>query len=196
MQGAKKELRKAVQNALSLLSAESVTRENRFICETILNSPDYRNARHVGLYMAMPSSRINEVNLDAVVSDALANGKHCYIPRVEKDGAAMVFVRIESLADLQPNSWAILEPVPRENEFNVLKERQRLDVIYVPGLAFDADGSRLGRGKGYYDAFLAQMGGKIARKVGVGFACQLLERGTIPTSPRDVAVDQVITGPR
>jgi 5-formyltetrahydrofolate cyclo-ligase len=83
--------------------------------------------------------------------------------------------------DFAPGQFGIHEP-----SGNVLMERP--DLILVPGLAFDRQGGRLGRGKGYYDRFLVRM---TAKKIGVCFACQLVE--DVPLESHDHPLDGVVT---
>ena len=78
--------------------------------------------------------------------------------------------------------FAIPEPVGA-----LFEDLAQIDLILVPGVAFDASGNRLGRGKGYYDKILRQTD---AYKLGVCFAFQLLEQ--IPTEPHDVKMDRVV----
>ena len=67
-------------------------------------------------------------------------------------------------------------------------QHDAIDVVVVPGVAFDAQGRRLGHGKGYYDRLLAQL--PQAYKIGLCFAFQMV--GRVPTTPQDVAMDEVV----
>ncbi|MDR3232870.1 MAG: 5-formyltetrahydrofolate cyclo-ligase [Planctomycetaceae bacterium] len=103
----------------------------------------------------------------------------------------IVPVRIESGDELEAGTFGILEPKPP-----VYRDRSRqialddIDVVLVPGLAFDRSGSRLGRGKGYYDRFLKKLKPS-ALKIGLAFECQIFDE--IPADGSDVPLDLVIT---
>lgn len=85
---------------------------------------------------------------------------------------------------LQQNSYGIDEPVGES-----FSDYSAIDLAIVPGVAFDAQGHRLGRGKGYYDRLLPQLS---AYKIGICFPFQLVD--DVPTDPFDIAMDEVIYG--
>ncbi|MFZ4484033.1 MAG: 5-formyltetrahydrofolate cyclo-ligase [Chthoniobacterales bacterium] len=107
-------------------------------------------------------------------------------PRV--DGEDLIFHRVESPNHLRPGAFDVLEPDP--SSCTVIAAAA--DLIFVPGLAFTADGARLGRGRGYYDRLLASLPASVQR-VGVCFPGQLLD--TLPVEPHDQKVDVVLTAP-
>ena len=87
---------------------------------------------------------------------------------------------------MRPGAFGIVEPGPEAR----LCEPRELDLVIVPGTAFTAAGARMGRGRGYYDKYLAQPEVH-AVKIGVCYAHQLV--GELPSEPHDVAMDCVIT---
>ena len=143
--------------------------------DALISLPEYRAARRVSVYMSMASG---EVATGSVVQDVLQNGKQLYIPythkplRAASDQPSLVMdlVSLHSLedyAELQPDIWGI--PSPSQESIDArrscLQELVRrnlvdgtrdfgLDMIVVPGMAFDAHRRRLGHGKGFYDYFL------------------------------------------
>jgi len=104
------------------------------------------------------------------------------LPRVQGDRMEMFVTG--SREELVPGAFGVLEP----SDSAVPMEPSAIDVILVPGLAFDRSGGRLGRGKGYYDKYLA---GASGLKVGVCFDEQIV--GTIPHEAHDRAMDAVVT---
>jgi 5-formyltetrahydrofolate cyclo-ligase len=98
------------------------------------------------------------------------------------DGETLSFRTVSTLSDLCPGRYGIREPVGGASP-------EQLDLIVVPGLAFTADGNRLGRGAGFYDRFLSTIPG-YAVKVGVCFAFQLVLE--IPVECHDVKVDALV----
>lgn len=81
-------------------------------------------------------------------------------------------------------SFGIMEP-----QADAFTDYEQIDLILVPGMAFDRHGHRLGRGKGYYDRFLSQA--KDCYKIGVCFPFQLVDE--VPTDEHDVRMDEIIT---
>lgn len=92
--------------------------------------------------------------------------------------------RYTSPQDLAIGSYGILEPVGKP-----IASYTSIDLIIVPGVAFDHHGHRLGRGKGYYDRLLPQI--PHAYKIGICFPYQLMEE--IPTEPFDICMDEILT---
>lgn len=106
-------------------------------------------------------------------------------------GKRILPLRIEALDELEPGRFGILEPrasLRNRPERRVSPDGIRL--VLVPGLAFDADGRRLGRGKGYYDRFLAKLRRDV-RFVALAFECQMVER--VPVESHDRPVGAIVT---
>ena len=121
-----------------------------------------------------------------ILDRVLADGKALYVPKCVPNTNRMVFYRISALRDLSPGAYGILEPKEAEayqDEANAL--------CLVPGLAFSADGARLGYGKGYYDTFFAQ---HLVLKLGLCYDFQLVPQ--VPTQPHDVRMDGILTDKR
>jgi 5-formyltetrahydrofolate cyclo-ligase len=114
------------------------------------------------------------------------------VPCCDED--TIIPVRIFSRNDLEPGRFGILEPKQNlRNNFKYHVTPEQLDVVIVPGLAFDASGNRLGRGKGYYDRFLSQFPPKTLL-IGLAFECQIVEK--VPVDARDCPVSIVVTEKR
>ena len=121
-----------------------------------------------------------------ILDRVLADGKALYVPKCVPNTNRMVFYRISALRDLSPGAYGILEPKEAEayqDEANAL--------CLVPGLAFSADGARLGYGKGYYDTFFAR---HPVLKLGLCYDFQLVPQ--VPTQPHDVRMDGILTDKR
>jgi 5-formyltetrahydrofolate cyclo-ligase len=113
-------------------------------------------------------------------------GARMALPRIEGDG--LVFYRVtEPARDLCMGQFGAREPFASD-ERRVLPSEAA--TVLVPGLGFDARGGRLGRGGGFYDRFLATPG-LAARRIGVCFACQLVER--VPLEAHDARMDAIVT---
>lgn len=121
-----------------------------------------------------------------ILERVLADGKALYVPKCVPNTNQMVFYRITDLRDLLPGAYGLLEPKEAEayqNKANAL--------CLVPGLAFSADGARLGYGKGYYDAFFVRHS---ILKLGLCYDFQLVPQ--VPTQPHDVRMDGILTDRR
>ncbi len=138
--------------------------------------------RRVALYAAMRG----EVGTDRIRSSCLAGGVHLYYPRVMEDGE-LSFFRHREGDGWVPGRFGIREPQAVPEDEGV---RGGFDLVVVPGLAFDSLGRRLGQGYGYYDRFLAALGGT-AVTVGLAFSWQLVPE--VPVDAWDVPVDAVVT---
>lgn len=102
---------------------------------------------------------------------------------------------LEDFHSLKTNRWGILEPRLEENREDVLDDpAPKLDLLIVPGLAFDRQGRRLGRGKGYYDRYIASLEQRLSIKpkiAGLAYRVQLVEE--VPVGPNDKLLDAIIT---
>ena len=94
---------------------------------------------------------------------------------------------VHSPADLSPGRFNVLEPKAGCPSVPL----NQLDLVFVPGVAFDFNGRRLGRGKGFYDRLLAEVRGY---KCGVAFEVQVI--AAVPEEPHDVRVDSILTPAR
>lgn len=106
--------------------------------------------------------------------------KRFYLPRV--NGVDLEVLPYEE-SRLELGSFHIEEPTGQD-----LTDPSEIEMVVVPAVAYDRQGKRLGRGKGFYDRFLKNTK---ATKVGVGYEFQLIDE--LPTEPHDVAMDMVIT---
>lgn len=175
----KTELRASMRARRAALSQQEQREAAQAVYEQLMAFELYQRANVVMAYMACRG----ELSLEAVIGDALARGKTLLLPRCEAAGV-MTARRIRTMDDLAPGAYGLLEP----KEECAVAMPQEIDLILVPGVAFDHDGNRLGQGGGYYDRFLGKSG---ARRVGVCYTFALMEQMTCET--HDIAVDDVIT---
>ena len=142
--------------------------------------PRLAEARTVLAYYSLP----DEVCTHQLLDDLLAAGKTVVLPRVI-DAEHMELRRYTGLQDLQEGAFHIMEPVGEPfTDFHLI------DVALIPGVAFDPDGHRLGRGRGYYDRFLRTKGTAPFVRIGVCFDFQKVD--AVPYDANDMPVDLVI----
>lgn len=125
-----------------------------------------------------------EVDTYAIIRAAWANGKKVAVPRCIED-CKMDFYYIESMEDLEEGAFGVKEPV--ESRCRKVSDLSR-GLCIVPGLSFDAEGYRLGYGKGYYDRFLSKFGGET-----VGLCYSNCIKWKLPHGKYDRAVDVIVT---
>jgi 5-formyltetrahydrofolate cyclo-ligase len=158
---------------------------SRRILDTFAALHEYQAARAVAFYVDFG----DEVRTRPLVAEAFREGKTVVCPYCEPD--ALVLYRLETMEDLAPGTWGILEPNREVRESADRRvEIGAVDLVMVPGVAFDPNGGRLGHGKGYYDKLLAGAGRNTCA-VAVAFECQVFPE--VPVGPHDVRMDAVIT---
>jgi 5-formyltetrahydrofolate cyclo-ligase len=159
---------------------------SRVICDRFMALPDYAAARTVMFYIDVRA----EVRTRHSLPAALASGKTIVVPWCNDRGELELF-RLESMEELAIGMYKILEP---KLELRNLPEKhcrpEDLDLVMVPGVAFDRRGGRMGHGKGYYDKLL-QHARPNTPLVALAFECQLFPE--IPVAPHDIFMDKVIT---
>ncbi|KII87851.1 hypothetical protein PLICRDRAFT_42365 [Plicaturopsis crispa FD-325 SS-3] len=201
----KKALRKAMAASLRLLPQSALEIQSRTIADRVLRSAVLRQCRSVSCYLSMPSG---EVGTTWLVSEILRAGKTVFIPRIDQTTEGrMEFLKLygeEDLHTLPSGVWGIREPDQfwkghrRLNALDV--ECEGLDLILVPGVAFDRSLSRLGHGKGYYDRFISSYASFAAERglvrpslVALVLREQLLDAGKVPIGDNDWKMDMIIT---
>ncbi len=178
---AKRELRRRIIAARAALSPAEREERSRDAALRIVGLEAFRSARTVALYAPLGA----EVATAEIARRAEADGKRVAWPRLAGAALAMEFAACPAAA-LVPGPLGALEP-PASAPAVRLEET---DLVVVPGVAFDARGRRLGRGRGFYDATLAALPRGTAR-VGLAFEMQLVPE--VPAEAHDAPLDAVVT---
>ncbi len=163
---------------------EERSRKSRLIAEQFWKLPAIQKARGILFYASMPG----EVDTLAMIEKAIFSGKRVSLPIVEQIQRKLIPTLISSMEDVHESTYGIAEPHFDPDRAIALKD---LDVVIVPGLAFDKQHHRLGRGKGYYDRFLSTLPETVTT-VGLAFDFQLTE--SLPTEAHDMRLQQIIAG--
>ena len=151
-------------------------------CRNVIAHPAYTAARTLLLYCAIPF----EADPSLVARHAVAHGKRVAYPYCEGGGECLLAaLEPQTEVDWEEGAFGIRTPVPARSR-RVPKEE--IDFILVPGLAFDENGGRLGRGAGYYDRYLI---GSSAFLMGFCLDIQLVEN--VPVDAHDVRMHAVVT---
>jgi len=156
-------------------------RRSGIICEKLQAIAEFARARVIHCYVSMSQ----EVGTQDLIRSLLADGRRVVVPVVDLQHRVLRHGEIRSFDELAPGSLGILEPKPEVFRPARIEE---IDLVIVPGVAFDKHGERLGLGEGYYDRFLKEVRAPI---VGLAFQFQIVEK--IPATPMDVRVDILVT---
>jgi len=182
----KRKIRDAAHRARRLQTdKDSVSRR---ITDRLQAMPDYRRSKVVMWYVDVR----DEVRTRAAIRSAVESGEHVIVPYCV--GQTLQLFRLREVADLAEGTFGVLEP---REELRRLGDRQarfeNVDLVVVPGVAFDDRGGRVGHGQGYYDRLLTgAASGPLL--VGLAFQCQMFPR--VPLEDHDVLMDYVVTEDR
>ncbi len=170
----KKELRGHIKLLKTKYTPRQLQTWSEEICCQIKNLSVWQSAKTVMLYNALP----DEVNTKQLLDE---QSKIILLPAVEEND--LIIRTYEENDNFRKGSYGIQEPTGE-----IFNELNTIDLIVIPGIAFDQNMNRMGRGKGYYDRFLPQTK---AVKIGICFDFQLMEN--IQAEDFDVKMDLIIT---
>lgn len=179
----KQEIRKAAH--ANRRAQEDKDAVSQAIVQRFTQLPEYAAAQTVMFYIDVR----DEARTRQALPEALASGKRIVIPFCV-DGELELF-HLESMDELAVGMYKILEP--REELREVAAKRLKptdLDLIMVPGVAFDSNGGRTGHGKGYYDKLLEHARADTPL-IALAFECQMFPE--IPCESHDIYMDKVVT---
>ena len=142
------------------LNSPEVAKRSKTIQEFVINTEEFQQAKVVGAYFAIGS----EVMTELIIGRAKILNKKIALPRVEEDKIA--FYELPLTNTLVKGKFGIMEPPP-------YKPMDKMDILIVPGIAFDKNGNRIGYGKGFYDRLLADKRTKFS--IGLAYSFQLVE---------------------
>ena len=145
---------------------------------------EFRMAERVALYAAFD----NEPDTREIFHRAHVARKSVFFPKIDPVSKKMTFGRVRSWDELEAGYGGILEPFKGSSTIQNVND---LQMILVPGVAFDLRGHRLGLGRGYYDRILTGYRGK---RIGMAYEFQIVE--SLPSVPSDQRVDWVVTEER
>ena len=159
---------------------------SRVICDKFLALPEYERAGTVLFYIDVRA----EVRTRQHLPTVLQSEKRLIVPYCV-DGEQLELFLLESMDELETGMYKILEPKPELRELPEKRVDVRdVDLIMVPGVAFDRRGARMGHGKGYYDRLLEQARAETPL-VALAFECQMFPE--VPVGEHDVFMDKIIT---
>ena len=177
-------LRRQVRTELTGMSAaqrETASAKARALLQA---QTVWREAQSILFYAPTPE----ELDVWPLLVAAVAGGKSAALPSFRAQTGSYIACAVkDAIKDVQRGAFGIREPVAR----CLAEPVNKLDLVLVPGVAFDLHGRRLGRGKGFYDQLLAEVRGTT---VGVAFDQQVV--GEVPVEPHDAHLNCILTPTR
>jgi 5-formyltetrahydrofolate cyclo-ligase len=148
----------------------------------LINSEFYKKASVIFAFVSFRS----EVDTHRIIARALEDSKIVCVPKINSKEKGIEIFKINSLEELDSGYFGVLEP----KEGCPVVEPDDVDLILMPGVAFDRQGGRVGYGKGFYDRFLRNMNKKVD-KIALAYDFQILDK--VPMDEFDVPIDGIIT---
>ena len=177
----KEQLRKLIKERRGQAAPSDLDRDSEIIFRKLRETDEYLMASSIYCYVDFN----NEVRTRTFIAQAIGDGKQVAVPRI--NGSRMAFYYIDSLRQLEPGTMGIPEP-KKDTE----RARSASALMIMPGVAFDRDCHRVGRGGGYYDRFLQEEPTHVT--IAVAFEFQLFDE--VPHEETDVSPQQLFTESR
>jgi 5-formyltetrahydrofolate cyclo-ligase len=182
---AKEIIRKKMKMKMENQKGSERRQRNRIIHKKLFLNKDFLTSRCAMLYVSKGTC---EVDTGPIIKQALIMGKKVVLPVTLARDRNIKPVYLRDIKRMEKGPYDVYEPKgPLNRKLADLKD---IDLVVVPGIAFDKNNNRIGRGKGYYDNFLRRLP-KGKSKIGLGFRFQLLDK--VPTTKRDIPLTSVIT---
>jgi 5-formyltetrahydrofolate cyclo-ligase len=172
----KKEIRKEKLMLRESISIGEAEERSKKIAEKLKQDKDYLKAKTIMFYI----SKDKEVQTHDLIKEAMKN-KKVIVPKVSNNG--LLCCEIADFSKMKFSCYGVLEPTEE-----ILCNPSNIDLIIVPGIAFDKTGHRIGYGKGYYDELLKKAK---CTKIALAYQFQIIPK--VPADEWDVRVDKVIT---
>jgi 5-formyltetrahydrofolate cyclo-ligase len=179
----KKELRSFVDGKREKLSSAEKYNMDNSIFEKVIDHKSYISANVLFIYVSYK----NEVNTHNIIKHALENNKILCVPKIISLREGMKAIRIGSFGELKEGKYGILEPQLDEEK---IISPEDIDLLLMPGVAFDFNGGRVGYGGGFYDRFLKQVR-EDSKKIALAYSFQIFDK--VPMDESDMRIDEVIT---
>ncbi len=187
MSNLKKELRHEILYKRDQLTVDDITAKSKAITEKFLELEEFQKARVIMFFIPFR----NEVDTRPLIEKSLSLGKTVVVPRTLKDTKELIPSRlIDWEQDLAQGAYGIREPLPEKTR---PVEPKEIDLLLIPGVAFDLFGNRLGYGGGYYDRFVTNLRSGTPL-FAVAFEVQIVDE--VPVKEWDHRIDALITEER
>jgi len=174
----KKELREIILEKRNSLDKKYVLEKTKKIKETLFSLQEFKKAKTIMFYV----SKDNEVYTHDMIKE-LFGRKKIIVPVTDFKNNGLILSELNDFSEMEPSYYGVLEPkkIKKVNP-------KEINIVIVPGVAFDKKGNRIGYGKGYYDIFLKKTK---ALKIALAFDFQVEDK--IKSEDIDVPMDMIIT---
>ena len=183
----KEEIRRKIIKKRLSLSSEYIKNISEQVCINLAGTAEYIDSQNIMFYVATRS----EVQTEEMIKISVNVGKNIFVPIILTECINLAPSAIYYFdSELEKGKKGILEP---KKEYYRLFPPEDIDLVIVPGVAFDLSGNRIGRGFGYYDNFLRKVCSS-AKIIALAFEMQIVEK--IPNDKNDIPVHKIITEKR
>ena len=182
----KRQLRTEVLKKRNTLPLPNRVLHSATILQRLFELEEIKSAHWIKFYASYGS----EVETYGMMAHALSHGKRVAVPKVEGDDRLVFSEVLHPVRDLAPGWKGI--PEPKAEALRPVKFEE-LNLIVIPGIAYDERGNRVGQGLGFYDRLLRKNSSRIP-VVAVAFELQIVPE--VPVSPHDIHVDLIVTEKR
>lgn len=180
----KKEIRKICLDFRNSMSQDEVELKSKKIISKLMKMEEYKKSNTVFVYMDFK----NEVQTNNLIKKMLIKGKHVITSYTDTTNTVLILFRLHDIEkDLEVSPFGYLEP-KKENLKSV--DIKNIDLIIVPGVAFDRQLNRVGFGRGYYDKLLGSKRND-TKAIAIAYEFQVLDK--IPYEEHDIKMDMIIT---
>ncbi|MBN2042550.1 MAG: 5-formyltetrahydrofolate cyclo-ligase [Candidatus Aenigmarchaeota archaeon] len=181
----KQKIRKEILSKRNVHLQSEKWRKDMLIMEKLFSTGDFKKAKNILFYYSVRG----EVGTEKMIRESMKMGKKVLFPVTDTVNRSLSISEInEMLEDLKPGPYGIPEP-----SYPIIFPPKDLDMVIVPGIAFDKKGNRLGYGMGFYDRFLSDIHRKIP-VIALAYEFQMVDK--IPHEETDVRVQKIITEKR
>lgn len=183
----KETVRKETLEKRKNMTCEDLIEKSSSVLEKLLSSDFYKNSNTIMAYIDFR----NEVKTEKIIKTAIADGKRVVVPISIVETRQLVLSEIINYdEELQAGAYGIFEP---KAEYIREIDPSLVDMVLIPGVAFDERGFRVGYGAGYYDRFLEKVRSDVP-KIALSFELQMVDYAF--EDSHDIAVDLIITEDR
>jgi 5-formyltetrahydrofolate cyclo-ligase len=170
-------LRQQINPALKEIFAQQATQH--FITQDV-----FRVSQNIACYLSVKS----EMNMSALIEMIWQNKKNCFLPVITNQGK-MLFHKYSKNDQLISNQFNILEPLPSAFEIAL----EELDIVFMPLIAYDQQGHRLGSGGGYYDKTFSHYKPNQRNPLRIGWAYSIQQTDQLPHEEWDIDLHAIVT---
>lgn len=178
----KQVVRTRILSELNSYSSEALNAWSDSIQNKVMASDLFARSQSIGLYRSLPT----EVDTQILFEEALKQGKRIACPKVKSAQDPLYFFWVENAQQMSCSKWGMMEPDEKLGARSAFLSE--MDLLIIPGLAFDRKGYRLGRGKSFYDRTLKNFFGQ---RLGLAYSFQIFDE--LPREAWDQKINWLVS---